>query len=75
MPAAGARSQVEIVPVTVGQVDTCRVADLIDALWPDESTDVVVSPTPSGMTTKRPRSVRTARFGQDYPISADTRSR
>jgi AmmeMemoRadiSam system protein B len=36
-------SQVELVPVVVGQVDTCRVADLIDALWPDESTAVVVS--------------------------------
>jgi len=36
-------SEVEIVPVVVGQVDAHRVADLIDALWPDESTAVVVS--------------------------------
>jgi AmmeMemoRadiSam system protein B len=35
--------QVEIVPVVVGQVQADRVADLIDALWQDESTAVIIS--------------------------------
>jgi len=38
-------SQVEIVPVVVGQVDANRVADLIDALWQDQSSAVVSAPT------------------------------
>ena len=36
-------SEVEIVAFVVGQVEAYRVADLIDALWQDESTAVVVS--------------------------------
>ena len=36
-------SEVEIVPVVVGRVDAHRVADLIDALWQDQSTAVVLS--------------------------------
>ena len=36
-------SEIEIVPVVVGRVDADRVADLIDALWQDQSSAVVVS--------------------------------
>jgi AmmeMemoRadiSam system protein B len=36
-------AEVSIVPVLVGPVEACLVADLIDALWQDDSTAVVIS--------------------------------
>jgi hypothetical protein len=37
-------SEIEIVPVVVGQVDAHRAADLIDALWQDQSSALSSAP-------------------------------